>query len=108
MAEGLTLCKGSNDDRDECRHKEDANAMQSELVARTPQVDCDPLEELRDRPLAHPDEQSIEDTCSQHELRAHFAMSNLFFCVVDTDSGDVVSPINQHYVHKAHACEEWN
>lgn len=35
-------------------------------------------------------------------------MSNLFFRVVDADSGDVISSINQHYVHKAHACEEWN
>ena len=64
MAEGLTLCKGGNDDGDECRYEEDANAMQSELVARTPQVDCDPLEELRDRPLAHPDEQSVENAGS--------------------------------------------
>ena len=82
--------------------------MQSKLVARTPQVDRDPLEELRDRPLAHPDEQSIEDTCSQHELRTHFAMPNLFFCVVDADSGDIVSAIDQNYVHKAHACKQWD
>lgn len=105
MAEGLTLCKSSNDDRDKCRHEEYTNAMQSKLVAGAPQVDRDPLEEFRDRPLAHPDEQSVEDTCSQHKLRTQFAMQNLFFCVVNTDSGDVVGAIDQYYVHKAHACE---
>lgn len=107
MTERLTFCKGSNDDCDESGHEENANAMQRKLVARAPQVDRDPLEELRDCPLAHPDEQSVKDTCSQHELRTQFAIPNLFFCVVDTDSGDVVSAVDQHYVHKAHAREQW-
>lgn len=108
MAERLTFCKGSNDDRNKRGHEENANAVQSKLVARTPQVDRDPFEEFRDCPLAHPNEQSVEDACSQHELRAQFAMPNLFFCVVDADSSDIVSAIDQHYVHKAHACEQWN
>jgi hypothetical protein len=71
-------------------------------------MDRDPLEKFRDRPLAHPDEQSVKDTCSQHKLRTQFAMPDLFFCVVDADSGDVISAIDQYYVHKSHACEQWD
>ena len=35
-------------------------------------------------------------------------MPNLFFSVVDADCGDIISPIYQHDMHKAHACEQWN
>lgn len=81
--------------------------MQDKFVARAPKVNCDSLEKFRDGPLAHPDEEGIEYARSQDELRTKLAMPDLFFGVVDADCGDVVGPVDEHDVYKAHACEEW-
>jgi hypothetical protein len=107
MTKRLALCQGGDDDSNESRDQKYADAMQCEFVTRPPKVNRDPLEKLRDGPLAHPDEESVENARRQNEFRAQLAVLDLHFRVVDTDRDDIVSSVDEYYVHEPHAREEW-
>lgn len=68
----------------------------------------DSLEKFRDSPLAHPDEQSVKDTGSEHHLGAQLSPSDLLSSIVDTNGGDIIGAIDEHYVHKSHPRKEWD
>lgn len=68
MAERPAFGKGGNDNSNESRDQENANAMKCKLVASSPEMDRNPFEKLGDRPLAHPDEKSVKYACSQDKF----------------------------------------
>lgn len=106
MTKRLALSKSSDDNRDKGGHEEDADAMQGEFIAGAPQVDGDALEEFGNGPLAHPDEQGVEDAGGQDEFRTEFAVPDLLGGVLDADGSDIVGAVYQDDMYKSHAREK--
>ena len=94
MVEGLTFGKGGYYYCDESCDQEDANTMESNFVAPSPDGTRDALEKLRDSKLADPDEQSIVDARCENQFRAYLA--KIYFVRCEICTLDIVGAVHKN------------
>ena len=106
VVEGLAFAECGNDNGKECHDQEYADTSECELVRSAPDANCNPLEKLRYRKLADPNEHGIEYPRCQHESGTDAAVLQLDFSVVYPNCLNIVRAVEQHNMYKCHSYQK--